>query len=399
MNVPQLRFKEFGGEWEQKKLGEISSKITKKNKDDSITNVLTNSATQGVVNQSDYFEREIANQNNLTGYYIVSLDDFIYNPRISVSAPVGPIKRNKIAIGVMSPLYTVFHFNHGDNKFFEYFFETNFWHEYMQSVANTGARHDRMNITNTEFFNLPLPFPSLEEQTQIANFLTAIDERINQLTRKKELMTQYKQGVMQKIFSQQLRFKDDNGEDFGDWEEKTLGEICDYKNGGAFEKDIVEEGDYYLITLNSIDIHGSLKEDHKKINHTDNSLKSGDLVMVLSDVAHGYFLGITDIIPSDNYVLNQRMGALRSKITLNTFYLKLFINFNQKYFKLKGQGSSQKNLSKGDVLAFNVLLPTYAEQTKIANFLTALDEKIQHITQQIEATKQYKQGLLQQMFV
>ncbi|TYO11878.1 restriction endonuclease subunit S, partial [Acinetobacter baumannii] len=106
----QIRFKaddgsEFG-EWEDKPLNEIASKRSGKNKDGSISEVLTNSATQGVIKQSDYFEREIVTESNLNGYYIVTLDDFVYNPRISVHAPVGPIKRNKKCLGVMSPLYT-----------------------------------------------------------------------------------------------------------------------------------------------------------------------------------------------------------------------------------------------------------------------------------------------------
>ncbi|MDX6038212.1 restriction endonuclease subunit S, partial [Acinetobacter baumannii] len=114
----QIRFKaddgsEFG-EWEDKSLNEIASKQSNKNKDDLITEVLTNSATQGIIKQSDYFDREIVTESNLNGYYIVNLNDFVYNPRISVHAPVGPIKRNKKCLGVMSPLYTVFTVKEGN---------------------------------------------------------------------------------------------------------------------------------------------------------------------------------------------------------------------------------------------------------------------------------------------
>ena len=200
----QIRFKaddgsEFG-EWEDKPLNEIASKRSGKNKDGSISEVLTNSATQGIIKQSDYFEREIVTKSNLNGYYIVNLDDFVYNPRISVHAPVGPIKRNKKCLGVMSPLYTVFTVIQGNLKYLEYFFDSNFWHDYVQGVANSGARHDRMNITNKDFFDMPILYPCLEEQTKIANFLSAIDQKIELEAQQIEQAKTWKKGLLQQMF-------------------------------------------------------------------------------------------------------------------------------------------------------------------------------------------------------
>ncbi|MEO9886689.1 MAG: restriction endonuclease subunit S, partial [Balneola sp.] len=120
---PELRFKDVNGEdfpdWEVKRLGEIADRITNKNTENKYSFVLTNSATQGIVSQTDYFDKDIANQNNLDGYYIVEQDDFVYNPRISVHAPVGPIKRNTLETGVMSPLYSVFRFSEDSIDYFE----------------------------------------------------------------------------------------------------------------------------------------------------------------------------------------------------------------------------------------------------------------------------------------
>ncbi len=200
----QLRFKaddgsEFG-EWEDKPLNEIASKRSGKNKDGSISEVLTNSATQGIIKQSDYFEREIVTESNLNGYYIVNLDDFVYNPRISVHAPVGPIKRNKKCLGVMSPLYTVFTVSEGNLAYLEYFFDSNFWHDYVKGVANSGARHDRMNITNKDFFDMPIFYPCLEEQTKIANFLSSIDQKIEVVAQQIEQAKQWKKGLLQQMF-------------------------------------------------------------------------------------------------------------------------------------------------------------------------------------------------------
>jgi len=200
----QIRFKADDGsefeEWEYKPLHEIANKNSIKNKDGSVTEVLTNSALQGIIKQSDYFDREIVTESNLSGYYLVNINDFVYNPRISVHAPVGPIKRNKKCLGVMSPLYTIFTVEIGNLTYLEYFFDSNFWHDYVKSVANSGARHDRMNITNKDFFEMPILYPCLEEQTKIANFLSAIDQKIEVTEQQIEQAKQWKKGLLQQMF-------------------------------------------------------------------------------------------------------------------------------------------------------------------------------------------------------
>jgi type I restriction enzyme S subunit len=187
-------------EWEFFKLKEVFKRSKLKNTDEKIKYVLTNSASQGIVSQNEYFDKDIANQNNLQGYYIVEIDDFIYNPRISRAAPVGPFKRNKLSQGVMSPLYTVLSPKKGNLEFLELYFQTTLWHRYMKLIANYGARHDRMNITITDFENLPIPFPSIEEQTKIANFLSAIDKNIALAIKKTENTKSYKKGLLQQMF-------------------------------------------------------------------------------------------------------------------------------------------------------------------------------------------------------
>ncbi|MGL2378412.1 restriction endonuclease subunit S [Helicobacter pylori] len=158
------------------------------------------------------------------------------------------------------------------------------------------------------------------------------------------------------------------------WQKVRLGDICEFGNGGAYETLIVENGDFKLISLNSIDIDGNLKNTMKRVNFYDNSLKQDDIVMVLSDVAHGDFLGLCAVIPSNDYVLNQRMGRLRIRNDcINILFLRLYINANQKYFKMQGQGSSQLNLSKKAIEDFEIPLPPLNEQIAIANILSALD--------------------------
>ena len=200
----EVRFKDENGEgypeWKYVDLKEIASKVNIKNREGLINVVLTNSATQGIVRQDSYFEREIVTESNLQGYYVVSVGDFIYNPRISATAPVGPIKMNELIQGVMSPLYTAFRFKKGLLKFYQYFFESSVWHDYMKSVANSGARHDRMNISGADFFALPVSQPIEAEQSKIANFLSAIDEKISAKKAELDKLKNWKQGLLQQMF-------------------------------------------------------------------------------------------------------------------------------------------------------------------------------------------------------
>lgn len=200
----EVRFKDENGEgypeWKYVDLKEIASKVNIKNREGLVNVVLTNSATQGIVRQDSYFEREIVTESNLQGYYVVSVGDFIYNPRISATAPVGPIKMNELIQGVMSPLYTVFRFKKGLLKFYQYFFESSVWHDYMKSVANSGARHDRMNISGAAFFALPVSQPIEAEQSKIANFLSAIDEKISAKKAELDKLKNWKQGLLQQMF-------------------------------------------------------------------------------------------------------------------------------------------------------------------------------------------------------
>ena len=139
-------------DWEQRKLNEIADKVSEKNKNNEFSEPFTNSAEQGIISQKDYFDREIVNNENLNGYYIVRNDDFIYNPRISATAPVGPINRNRLGRnGVMSPLYTVFRTHDIDNLYLEFYFKSTKWHRFMKLNGDSGARFDRFTISSTQF--------------------------------------------------------------------------------------------------------------------------------------------------------------------------------------------------------------------------------------------------------
>ena len=200
----KLRFKQDDGsefpEWETRTLKDLAQRRTNKNVDGSAKDVLTNSATRGIVRQQDYFDKDIANAENLEGYYIVQPGDYIYNPRISVHAPVGPIGKNHLGLGVMSPLYSVFSFYQDDDRFYEFYFKSSMWHRYMKTIANYGARHDRMNITTEDFLAMPLPAPNDLEQQKIADFLSSFDQKIDVVSKQIEQLEAFKKGLLQKLF-------------------------------------------------------------------------------------------------------------------------------------------------------------------------------------------------------
>ena len=165
--------------WEQRKLSEITDKVTEKNAGLQYVETFTNSAEFGIISQRDFFDHDIAKLGSLDGYYIVKTEDFVYNPRISTSAPVGPINRNKLGrTGVMSPLYTVFRPHDIDTTYLEYFFKCGYWHSFMNFNGDSGARSDRFSIRDNVFFQMPIPIPDIDEQRKIGELLTCLDNLI-----------------------------------------------------------------------------------------------------------------------------------------------------------------------------------------------------------------------------
>lgn len=169
----------FATTWEQHKLGEISNKVTTKNSSLKYLETFTNSAEYGIISQKDFFENNISKVEKLDCYYVVEPEDFVYNPRISINAPVGPINRNTLGrCGVMSPLYSVFKTHNIDNTYLEYFFKSNYWHSFMFFNGDSGARSDRFSIKDTVFMEMPIPYPNIYEQSKIGVFLKQLDNDI-----------------------------------------------------------------------------------------------------------------------------------------------------------------------------------------------------------------------------
>ena len=200
-SYPEIRFKGFTDAWEQRKLSEIADKVTEKNVGLQYVETFTNSAEFGIISQRDFFDHDIAKLGSLDGYYIVKNEDFVYNPRISTSAPVGPINRNKLGkTGVMSPLYTVFRPHDIDTTYLEHFFKCGYWHSFMNFNGDSGARSDRFSIKDNVFFQMPIPIPHIDEQRKIGELLTRLDHLITLHQRKLEKLQNIKKSMLEKMF-------------------------------------------------------------------------------------------------------------------------------------------------------------------------------------------------------
>ena len=199
---PELRFPGFTDAWEQRKLGEISEKVLEKNQNMQYRETFTNSAELGIISQTDFFDKEISNKENISGYYVVRENDFIYNPRISNLALVGPINRNKLnKTGVMSPLYTIFNVKNIDLDFLENFFQSKHWHKYMKLNGDSGARADRIAIKDAVFFEMPILIPkNIHEQILIGKTINNFNKYITLHQRKLEHLQLQKKALLQQMF-------------------------------------------------------------------------------------------------------------------------------------------------------------------------------------------------------
>ena len=406
MSAPKLRFKEFDGDWGFKKIGDISECIVPgRNKpklfDGDIPWVTTpdlKDKTYVSDTRSNYYISE--EEAKTVGSKIVPANSVI----MSCVGDLGLFAINTKPIVINQQLHA---FILDDHKYSSIFILNALSknQDYIEKVATKTAL-PYLNKDNCN--SIPLFLCSFKEQTKIASFLSAVDEKISQLTQKHQLLSQYKQGMMQKLFSQQIRFKADDGSEFGEWEKLTLSQISKHIGGTALESYVSECGDYNFISIGNYSTNGKYIDNSQRIILNEKTgtklLDKDDLVMVLNDkTATGDLIGSTILINEDNkYIYNQRSERIicnKSKVL--SVYLWHFLNSEMMRSEVRklAQGGTQIYINFSSVLSIIFLLPCLAEQNKIANFLSAIDQKIEVVAQQIEQAKQWKKGLLQQMFV
>ncbi|HBK43048.1 MAG: hypothetical protein A2X74_09370 [Polynucleobacter sp. GWA2_45_21] len=272
--------------------------------------------------------------------------------------------------------------------------------KYRELMRTMMVGSTQVHIRNGDFFKLQLHIPSIDEQQKIASFLSKIDQKISLLTKKHELLVQYKKGVMQQIFSQEIRCKDKEGKDFPEWEELSLSECAQIIGGGTPE---TSNSTYWGGTIQWF-TPTELKKKYvstsiRKI--TDLGLRNSSAKLLpVGVVLFSSRATVGDVAISLNECCtNQGFQSFIPKSGNSNEFLYYWISNNKKLFLEKASGSTFLEISKKEIEKISVQIPSIEEQEKIAIFLSGVDKKIEFIQSQLELTKQYKRGLLQQMFI
>ena len=380
-------------EWKEITLGEVCEKCIEKNSKMEYKTVFTNSAEFGIIAQGDFFKKDIANAENISGYYIVDESDFIYNPRISKSAPCGPININLLdKKGIVSPLYTVFKLNN-DNfsiKYLQQYFDSKTWHNYARSIANYGARSDRMNITSKEFFNMPLLNLRYEEQNKIAEILMKSDELINLQVNYIKQLELRNNALVQKLLSPR-----------SSWIGAQLNEL--------FNRHVKKntEGNSNVLTISAQ--HGLINQQEYFNKEIASSDKSNYYLMEEDDFAYnksyskGYSFGaIKRLTKYKKGIVSPLYICFRIKdvesIGYWTFYFESKL-LGLEISKVAQEGARNHgllNIGVKDFFNCKVYYPAKkAEQERIANILSKADEEISLNKQKLDKLREQKRSLMQ----
>jgi type I restriction enzyme S subunit len=375
-NIPQLRFPEFSNEWEESKVGKVF-------KVSAGGDIKTENVSQI---KTDGFPYPIyANAEKAKGLYGYSN---LYKSEANVVTVAGRGVNIGIAHVRLEPFYPIVRLlvlnpiKDADVKFWE-----NQLNQLNLFVESTGVPQ----LTAPQISSYKVKYPSKPEQQKIAAFLTAVDNKIEQLSKKQELLGEYKKGLMQQIFSQAIRFKADDGSDFPDWEEKKLGDVSDCLDNrrqplnGAERNQM--KGDIPYYGANGI------------VDYVNDYIFDEELVLLAEDGGNFNDFSSKPIAQkiSGKAWVNNHAHILKAKNIIATDFL--FYSLVHKDIRRYIVGGSRAKLNKSDLLSIKTILPPLEEQTKIANFLSSIDNKIEQVGKQLVESKQFKKALLQQMFV
>jgi len=399
-NIPQLRFPEFGDNWEEKKLGNVTSIVMGQSPDSTSYN------SNGIGLYLIQGNADIKKRKTLPRVWTdtptkeCKVGDII----MTVRAPVGAVAKSIHNACIGRGVCAIRNNQHSVSNYIYQFllsFEKK-WVKFEQGSTFTA-------VNTKDVKSLKLILPPVQEQQKIAAFLTAVDSKIEQLSKKKALLGEYKKGLMQQIFSQEIRFKADDGSDFPDWEEKKLGNISNVSKlaGYEFTKYIKYQDTGSIIALRGLNIKKN-KLDLSVVKFIDNSdfSRLNRSKLFIDDLMFTYIGTIGEVAlidEDDKYYLAPNVSRIRfnNEVCLPRFAIQYFNRevFKQGEIKKYVSSSSQPALTMGNVRLFILNLPTKPEQQKIANFLSSIDSKIEQVGEQLDKSKQFKKALLQKMFV
>jgi type I restriction enzyme S subunit len=403
-NLPKLRFPEFSGEWSLAIVGDLCNSIVPgRNKpvlfDGNIPWITIPDITSSKISNSINNLYVSENEANQQGCKILPSGAVI----MSCVGEFGIVGISADRIIINQQLHSFVCNDELINYFLMYSLITKIY--FMEQIATKSS----VSYMNKESCNsIPIYYPSIEEQSKIADFLTSIDDKIQQLTQKEELLEQYKKGVTQQIFSQKIRFKDDNGNDYPDWEEKNLGDISkQYYQGINTTADALKYNDsgYPILQAKHITDEVISYDDVKFVNQIDYDRYREKYKPKLNDILISNIGTIGKIVLIEND-MEFLIAWNIFKVTLSEKNLSpRFITFALKkkssegYFESIKTGNATKFVNKEDMLSTNIPIPNFEEQTKISDLLTSIDDKITQVNTQLEKTKLFKKALLQQLFI
>ena len=363
-----------------------------------------------MIPQREYFDKDIANSDNTSGYYIIEENDFVYNPRKSADAPYGPISSYKYAeAGIVSPLYLCFRAKKEINpSFFEWYFRSSAWHRYVYMSGDSGARHDRVSIKDDTFFALPINLPSAHEQEHIASFLERIDQRIEKQRALVDALKKYKRGLSSSLFDEIAK---------GECQTILFADAFRLLQNNTFSRDDLsfEDGDVRNIHYGdvlikygtSVDIGSPsipcIKPDRNIDKFSSSSyLQSGDIVF--ADTAEDYAVGkATEIIGVTHHKALSGLHTIpcRPYDRFAPMYLGYYFNshqFRSQIYRMI-QGIKVSSISKSEIVKTTILVPSYDVQEKAALLLSKTDHLIEREGKKVEALQKVRRGLLQQLFI
>ena len=406
MTAPELRFKEFDGSWEKNSIQYFMDKkyildqmdgnhgeLYPKSEEFSIDGIPYVSSTDFSSGEVDFnsCKRLPLPRAKLFKKGIAKNGDVLF----AHNATVGPVTILKTDLDFVILSTTATYYRCDDNYLQNIFLKNYFESEYfIQQYFGIMSQSTRNQVPITTQRKLFISIPQIEEQTKIATFLSSVDEKINQLTQKHQLLSQYKQGMMQKLFSQQIRFKANDGSEFEEWEEKQLGDVCHFINGRAYKQTEWEKEGTPVIRLQNLT--GSGKEYYySTLNLPDHQYcYNNDLLYMWSATFGPIFW------QGEKAIFHYHIWKVEVKPQqLDKQYMYYLLDEMTEKMKSSLNGSTMLHVTKQGMESTKKNLPSIEEQTKIANFLSAIDQKIEVTEQQIEQAKQWKKGLLQQMFV